>query len=71
MTGSLHLFGGDARQLADDIRGRLRQELGLSATACKYAVMAASGVENKDICRLFSVSEDSVKSSLNCRIILF
>ena len=26
--------------------------------------MAASGVENKDICRLFSVSEDSVKSSL-------
>ena len=29
VTGSLHLFGGDARQLADDIRGRLRQELGL------------------------------------------
>mgnify|MGYP000788433547 CR=1 FL=1 len=46
------------------IRERLRQELGLSATAFKYAVMAASGVENKDICRLFSVSEDSVKSSL-------
>ena len=30
VTGSLHLFGGDARQLADDIRARLRQELGLS-----------------------------------------
>ena len=30
VTGSLHLFGGDARQLADDIRGRLRQELGLT-----------------------------------------
>ena len=30
VTGSLHLFGGDARHLADDIRGRLRQELGLT-----------------------------------------
>lgn len=42
----------------------LRRGLGLSVTAYKYAVMAASGVENKEICRLFSVSEDSVKSSL-------
>ena len=42
----------------------LRQELGLSVTAFRYAVMAASGLENKEICRLFSVSEDSVKSSL-------
>ena len=30
VTGSLHLFGGDARQLADDIRSRLRQEVGLT-----------------------------------------
>ena len=30
VTGSLHLFGGDARQLADDIRARLRQELELT-----------------------------------------
>lgn len=30
VTGSLHLFGGDARQLADDIRVRLRQELRLT-----------------------------------------
>lgn len=30
VTGSLHLFGGDARQLADNIRDRLRQELGLT-----------------------------------------
>lgn len=30
VTGSLHLFGGDARQLADDIRARLRQEVGLT-----------------------------------------
>ena len=30
VTGSLHLFGGDARQLADDIRTRLRQELRLT-----------------------------------------
>ena len=30
VTGSLHLFGGDARQLADDIRARLRQELSLT-----------------------------------------
>ena len=30
VTGSLHLFGGDARQLADDIRARLRQEAGLT-----------------------------------------
>lgn len=30
VTGSLHLFGDDARQLADDIRVRLRQEVGLT-----------------------------------------
>lgn len=30
VTGSLHLFGGDARQLADDIRARLRQEVALT-----------------------------------------
>lgn len=30
VTGSLHLFGGDARQLANDIRARLRQELRLT-----------------------------------------
>lgn len=30
VTGSLHLFGGNARQLADGIRARLRQELGLT-----------------------------------------
>ena len=30
VTGSLHLFGGNARQLADDIRARLRQELRLT-----------------------------------------
>ena len=30
MTGSLHLFGGDARQLADTLRRRVREELGLS-----------------------------------------
>ena len=30
VTGSLHLFGGDTRQLADDIRARLRQEVGLT-----------------------------------------
>ena len=47
-----------------DSADSLRQELGLSVTAFKYAVMAASGLENKEICRLFSVSEDSVKSSL-------
>ncbi|MGM9663097.1 MAG: DNA polymerase IV [Oscillospiraceae bacterium] len=30
MTGSLHLFGGDARAVADEIRGRVRRELGLT-----------------------------------------
>ena len=30
VTGSLHLFGGDARQLADTLRRRVREELGLS-----------------------------------------
>lgn len=34
VTGSLHLFGGDARQLADDIRARLRQEVGLTISVC-------------------------------------
>ena len=54
----------EGKTIASVVVEALRQELGLSATAFKYAVMAASGVENKDICRLFSVSEDSVKSSL-------
>ncbi len=30
VTGSLHLFGGDARALADALRERLRRELGLT-----------------------------------------
>ena len=30
VTGSLHLFGGDARKLADELRGRIRSELGLT-----------------------------------------
>ena len=30
VTGSLHLFGGDARALADQLRRRIRQELGLT-----------------------------------------
>ena len=41
-----------------------RAALGLSVTAYKYAVMAASGVSNREICRLFNVTEDAVKSSL-------
>ena len=30
MTHSLHLFGGDARALADNLRKRIREELGLT-----------------------------------------
>ena len=30
VTGTLHLFGGDPRQLADTLRARIRRELGLS-----------------------------------------
>ena len=30
VTGSLHLFGGDARTLADELRRRIREELGLT-----------------------------------------
>lgn len=30
MTGSLHLFGGDAKALADALRARIRRELGLT-----------------------------------------
>ena len=41
-----------------------RAALGLSVTAYKYAVMAASGISNREICRLFNVTEDAVKSSL-------
>ena len=47
-----------------DSHVRLREELGLSESAFKYAVMAASGAENKEICKLFNVSKNSVKSSL-------
>lgn len=30
ITGSMHLFGGDAAAIADSIRGRIRRELGLT-----------------------------------------
>lgn len=30
MTNSLHLFGGDARALADTLRGRIKREFGLT-----------------------------------------
>ena len=30
ITGSMHLFGGDARAIADELRRRIRQELGLT-----------------------------------------
>lgn len=42
----------------------LRNKLGLSESAYKFAIMAASGISNREICRLFDVTEDSVKSSL-------
>lgn len=32
VTGTLHLFGGDARALADGIRRRIREELGLTVS---------------------------------------
>ncbi len=41
-----------------------RRALGLSNAAYSYAIMAASGISNSEISNLFSVSENSVKSSL-------
>lgn len=41
-----------------------RRELGLTPAAYSYAIMAASGLTNKEISSLFGVSLDSVKSSL-------
>lgn len=41
-----------------------RSELGLSEMAYSYAIMAVSGVSNKEMSRLFGVSCDSIKSSL-------
>ena len=32
LTGTAHLFGGDPRRIADEIRGRIRTELGLTAS---------------------------------------
>jgi DNA polymerase-4 len=32
VTGSLHLFGGDSRQLADHVRGRVKAETGLTCS---------------------------------------
>lgn len=42
----------------------LRKKLGLSEKAYSYAIMAASGVSNQEMCSLFGVSPDSIKSSL-------
>lgn len=33
VTGSMHLFGGDGRTIADELRRRIRQELGLTISA--------------------------------------
>lgn len=42
----------------------LREKLGLSEKAYSYAIMAASDVSNEEMSRIFSVSCDSIKSSL-------
>lgn len=42
----------------------LRKKLGLSEKAYAYGIMAASGVSNQEMCSLFGVSPDSIKSSL-------
>lgn len=42
----------------------LREKLGLSEMAFRYAVMAASGVSNREMSSLFTASENSIKSSL-------
>lgn len=41
-----------------------RQQLGLTEMAYSYAVLAASGIPNSEIGRLFNISENSIKSSL-------
>lgn len=42
----------------------LREKLGLSEKAYSYAIMAASDISNEEMSRIFSVSCDSIKSSL-------
>ena len=42
----------------------LRRSLGLTRAAYSYAIMAASGVSNDEMSNIFSVSENSIKSSL-------
>ena len=45
ITGSMHLFGGDPKAIADALRRRLRQELGLtdSVRVCLNKVLAKLG----------------------------
>ena len=64
VTGSLHLFGGDARQLADDIRARLRQEVGLtiSVGVSFNKVFAKLGSDYKKPDATTVISRDNWKS---------
>ena len=63
VTGSLHLFGGDARQLADDIRSRLRQELGLtiSVGVSFNKVFAKLGSDYKKPDAITRIEQDNYK----------
>ena len=47
VTGSLHLFGDDARQLADDIRARLRQEVQARRESQAGAVLRLQAEEGR------------------------
>ena len=57
VTGSLHLFGGDARALADRIRGEVREELGITVSVgvsfCKVFAKLGSDYKKPDATTCF------------------
>ena len=61
VTGSLHLLGGDARAVADEIRGRVKRELGLtlSVGVSFNKVFAKLGSDYKKPDATTVISEDN------------
>ena len=54
ITGSMHLFGGDPKAIADTLRRRLRQELGREPVLSELS--EASGLTPEEIARKMDVS---------------
>ena len=68
VTGSLHLFGGEAKALADTLRNRIRQEFGLtiSVGVSFNKVFAKLGSDMKKPDAITCIEADSFREKIWC-----